>query len=128
MNIQRYMGFRLCGLLFFFTCLVMGMASACKLYTEFADAVCWIIIDNEQDIFVQFVNGINMADGARYLLLHYIDDFFGGAPAQDRKCSPPCQILIYLGYVFDLTTGCLGIPRDRLTRYIQNAATVRDVF
>eukprot|EP01084_Bolivina_argentea_P179148 309586_1 len=91
-----------------------------------------------------------MADGARYLLLHYIDDFFGGAPtykqaikqfnrvkkwwrilgipAQDRKCTPPCQILIYLGYVFDLTTGCLGIPRDRLQRYIQNAATVRDVF
>ena len=33
------MGVKICGLLFFFTCLVMGQATACRLYTEFADAV-----------------------------------------------------------------------------------------
>ncbi len=146
----RFMGFRLCGLLFFFTCLVMGMASACKLYTEFADAVCWIIINNEPDLFIQFTNGFNSDNGVNYLLLHYIDDFFGGAhslkkaiaqfnavrkwwiilgiPAQARKCTAPTQILVYVGYVFNLITYTLGIPELRLLRYLDTAAAVRNLY
>ena len=45
------MGVKICGLLFFFTCLVMGQATACRLYTEFADAVCWIIANDDKQLF-----------------------------------------------------------------------------
>ena len=44
-------GIKVCGMRFFFTCLVMGMASSCKLYAEFADVVCWIIRHSAPELF-----------------------------------------------------------------------------
>ncbi len=112
--------------------------------------MCWIITNNEPHLFNQFVNGFDDSDGVRHLLLHYIDDFLGGAPtyslamlqyirckqwweilgipAQDRKCTPPCRILIFLGYVFNLINYTLSIPVERLNKYKQTARKVRDYF
>ena len=137
---MRHLGFRCVGFLFFFTCLVMGMASACKLYTEFADIVCWIIIHNSADIFKSLIT-------QQVLLKHYIDDFIGGAPmktkaqlqfrtvktnwnalgipANDLKCISPTRKLAYLGYIFNTWTWCLEIPQHRIRKYTINAEEVR---
>ena len=113
----RFHGIKLAGMTFFFCCLVMGMAAACKVYTEFADVVAWIVTDNNKHLFTQFLNGWDESDGIRNLLLHYIDDFSSGhptkigaeaqfkailwwwrllgIPTQDRKCIHPTQRLPY---------------------------------
>ena len=52
----------------FFTCLQMGLSSSCNIYTQFADAIEYIIIKNNKNTtFSQQVQ----------LLRHYLDDFFG---------------------------------------------------
>ncbi len=126
--------------MFFFTCLVMGMASACKLYTEFATCVVWIIVNNSGDIFKCLTTG-------QTLLKHYIDDFIGGArtktkaqsqfdvtkehwaalgiPANDQKCLPPTRRLEYLGYIFNTITLSLEIPPHRILKYNASATAVR---
>ena len=138
------LGIRICGFYFFFTCLVMGLAASCKIYTEFGDVICWIIINQYPLIFKQWRLGREYE-----LLHHYIDDFFSGhgiraiailqfefvrywwkllgIPTQDRKCTPPTTHLRFLGYIFHTTrrtafcrssVGCLSIPLDRLEKYI----------
>ena len=80
----RFMGVNVCGLLFFFTCLVMGMASACRIYTEFGDVIVWIITNNEPELFKWRVKMKGREDKEILLLLHYIDDFFGGAQTKEK--------------------------------------------
>ncbi len=137
----RYMGFRLCGLIFFYTCLVMGMASSCQVYSEFANVVCWIIINNEQHLFLNNNNP---------LLLHYIDDFFSGhqslagailqynavlwwwqflgIPTQIKRCIKPTRILPYLGYIFNTFTMSLSIQPRRLAKYKTTAQKIKYLF
>ncbi len=110
----------------------MGMASAFKLYTEFATCVVWIIVNNSGDIFKCLTTG-------QTLLKHYIDDFIGGArtkakaqsqfdvtkehwaalgiPANDQKCLPPTRRLEYLGYIFNTP--------HRILKYNASATAVR---
>ena len=68
-----FLGVKICGVLFYFTSIVMGMASASKIYAEFADAVCWIITNQYPIIFKQKVGSCWVS-----LLRHYCDDFLGG--------------------------------------------------
>ena len=92
---------KICGMYFFFTSLVMGMASACKLYAEFADIVCWIIRHNADGAFHPDGDGVfqnteqnqgNITESEekkeepqdtlwkreKALIVHYCDDFLGG--------------------------------------------------
>lgn len=141
------MGVQICKLLFFFTCLVMGQATACRLYTEFADAVTWIIANNEEELFkwrtkTQTDAAKNSKESTKPeidMIMHYIDDFFGGhqqkamakkqfeavkrwwirlgIPTQDRKCTPPTQVLLYLGFLFNARRRTLGVPAKKLKKY-----------
>ena len=68
----KYMGVLWAGLYYVFTCLSFGLASACRIYTRFADWVSWIIVNNTNPKWWS-ING-------KPVVYHYIDDFFGGAP------------------------------------------------
>lgn len=138
------MGVKICKMLFFFTCLVMGQATACRIYTEFADAVTWIIANNEPELFKwrdskRAQSETTPPSPELDMIMHYIDDFFGGhtqrkaaekqfqavkdwwvrlgIPTQDRKCTPPTQVLKYLGFLFDVHNRSLAVPRDKLKKY-----------
>ena len=136
----RYMGIQVMGYRFFFTCLVMGMASGCRLYTEFADTVQAMIIANNRDLFVDYMT-------KTILLLHYIDDFAGGhrtkigakaqfervlwwwdflgIPTQLRKTTKPTQFLIFIGYLFNLKDYTLSIKPLRMKRYRKSLDTLK---
>ena len=133
------MGVKICGMLFFFTCLVMGQATACRLYTEFADAVCWIIANDKKELFKWRDRNAAPSSPEKDMILHYIDDFFGGhqqkraarkqfnavkewwvklgIPTQDRKCTPPTQLLKYLGFLFNARNRTLAVPNKKLAKY-----------
>ena len=140
-----YLGVKICGFFFFFTSLVMGLASSCKIYSEFGDVVCWIIIHQYPLIFQQQVG-----DQIYDLLVHYIDDYFCGhqykaiaelqfafvkywwyllgIPTQDKKCNPPTQSLRYLGYILHTVRRMLSIPKDRLDKYKASFKMLRSAF
>ena len=145
-----FLGVKLCGLIFFFTCLVMGMASACKLYTEFADVVCWIISNNHKELFKwreEKEYGINRVHD---LLMHYIDDFIGGAqteemawkqfnavrawwkrlniPTQDKKCAPPAPAVRYLGFILNAALRTVAVPKDKLKKYTKGLRELKNIY
>ena len=141
------LGIKLCGFLFFFTCLVMGYAASSKVYTEFADVVTWMCVHQGLDIMQQ--QGVD-------LLKHYVDDFIGGhelsrvaqaqyalvqycwgklgLPPKPVKCFPPSQNLTYLGYIWRTVAstklsrrflGCLSISARRMSKYVDNLRQIR---
>ncbi len=75
----KHMGVLWMGLYYVFTCLSFGLASACRIYTRFADWVLWIITNNTNPEWWS-ING-------KPVVYHYIDDFFGGAPKKYEKVA-----------------------------------------
>lgn len=143
-------GIKLCGMMFFFTCLVMGMASACKLYTEFADVITDIIVGNEKGLFLWKQKNQGAEEGTmKRLIMHYIDDFVGGhedrdtaqrqfnkvkewwdklgVPTQDKKCTEPTTALRYLGFILYTIEKAVRVPKDRLQRYTTTLRKLRDM-
>ncbi|MCP4478643.1 MAG: hypothetical protein GY818_11175 [Planctomycetaceae bacterium] len=122
----KFMGCKWCGLYYVFTCLSFGLASACRIYTEFADWVLWIVINNTNRDW-WFIDG-------NPVVYHYIDDFFGGRPksegwlawkqfnavfgwfiklgipTQKRKCKTPRTSLVILGFLYDTVKQMVFIP------------------
>ena len=136
----KHMAFKWCNRFYVFTCLSFGLASACRIYTEFADWVLWIIINNSgRDWW--FING-------EPVVYHYIDDFFGGQPehkkttansqfdavfawfaklgipTQEYKCKRPRQILKILGFLYDTIRQMVFIPEDKLTQILGELARI----
>ena len=66
----RYMAIKWLGFVFVFTSLQMGLASACAIYQRFADAVLYIIKNENPKLF-------DDTDPLGFFE-HYLDDFFGG--------------------------------------------------
>ncbi len=138
------MGIKLCGLYFFFITLSMGLASACKLYMEFASALNWIVVNNCPLFSIETPYGDSIP-----LLKNYMDDFLGGAtsidmngltcnakqvaneqlkqilywwnllgvPTQERKIILPHEWIEYIGFIFDCALRQLRIPIKRLDKY-----------
>ena len=142
----KYMGFNWMGLYYVFTCLSFGLASACRIYTLFADWVLWIIINNTNPNWWTF-NG-------KPIVYHYIDDFFGGTPGefasiawmqfnsvikwfeklgiptQESKCKSPRTRLKILGFEYDTNLQMVFIPQcklDRILRDIDNILSSRKI-
>ncbi len=131
------LGIKLCGLFFFFTTILMGLASSCNLYTEFAAAINWIVINNSELFTTSDIHSKPIE-----LLMSYMDDFIGGAtnlrwawtqldeilwwwhilgvPTQLKKIIYPNEWIVYIGYVFDCKLKQLRVPLIRLDKYIQN--------
>lgn len=128
----QYMGIKWYGYIFVFTSLQMGLASACQIYTRFADAVLYIIINNAIDIFYD--------DLGNQLVFHYLDDFFGGhddpsiaqnqfdkafgwfeklgIPTQPNKCNKPNTLQKILGWLYDTCAQTVSIPPNKVEAYI----------
>ena len=130
----KYMGFWWMGLYYAFTCLSFGLASACRIYTRFADFVLWVIVSNTNPNWWKL--------GNQPIVYHYIDDFFGGAPAQfgwiadkqfnaviewfgrlgiptkPSKCKSPRTRLKILGFVYDTIQQMVFIPKDKLRKMV----------
>ena len=127
----RYLGFMWFGMFFIICSLPFGLASACQIYTAFADAVLWIILHNCGLLF--FENDV-------YNLHHYMDDFFGGSidknvakeqlkavlrwfeklgiPTRASKCHKPSQRPKILGFVYDTLGQCVRVPNDKIEKYL----------
>ena len=67
----RYMAIKWFGYIFVFTCLQMGLGTACAIYQRFADAILYIIRTKHAALFLH-------AGLGTYLIHHYLDDFLGG--------------------------------------------------
>ena len=127
----KYVGIRICGMIFFWTTLVFGLASSCNIWGEFAAVVTWIIINNELELF--FWKG-------RELLLQYADDWIGGhveedsawkqyhklkwwwnklgIPYDEKKLGPPSKEQEYIGYILDIENYSLGITARRRKKHV----------
>ena len=109
--------------LFIDTCLPFGLCSAPKISNATADALEWIIA-NEDESLVEFV-------------IHYLDDFlFGGIPNSDtykrsldlalhlcdrlgflvmtENVFGPSTLLEFLGFVIDTTAMEMRLPEEKL--------------
>lgn len=123
----KFMGFRLFNRLFVFTSLSFGLSSAPKIYTKFADAILEIAISRHD-------HPGWWHDGDQPRAYHYIDDFFGGAPAATahiarkqfmaiidtfqllsvpttgEKCTGPATRIKILGFIYDTVKQMVFIP------------------
>ena len=122
----KYMGIKWAKKYWIFRSLQMGCSSSPKIYTEFADAVEYICVNKNRDIFI--LNNIQQ-------LRHYIDDFFGayptmkgalkmfkivyqtfeelGIPTRPAKCFYPATTRKILGWVYDTILRVAGVPNDK---------------
>ena len=139
----RHCGLRICNMIFFFTCLVMGMSTACKLYTEFADTIMWIILNDEDKARRSVFHAKSEKNSDLVaLLMHYIDDFMGcaktekeakeqqkyvlwwfkklGVPTQGDKITEVGQLVNYLGFLFNCRDYELGVMEKRVEKYKEN--------
>ena len=131
----KHMSFIWMGLYHVFTCLSFGLASACRIYTRFADWELWIIIHNTNPKW-WFLND-------KPIVHHYIDDFFGGAPkkceqivwlqfnsviqwfdklgmpTKTSKCKTPRTRLKTLGFEYDTILQKVFIPKCKLARILR---------
>ena len=125
---MRFMCFIWSGMLFAFTSLSFGLTSAPRIYTLFADHVLHIAKESYPGIW---------ANGNQSWVYHYIDDFFGGAPAgwyqtaqvqfqvvirtfeilgiptKPPKCCGPATRMKILGFIYDTVRQMLFIPEPK---------------
>ena len=71
----KYMGIKWLNKLWIFQSLQMGLSSACRTYTRFADAIEYAIVKENKDI---------MFEKDVQLLGHYLDDFVSAQPTLER--------------------------------------------
>ena len=128
---HKYMGIKFAKHYWFFTCVQMGLSSGCYIYNTFADAIEYIIVNNNWRSM--YKNGIQ-------LLRHYLDDFFGvhkdyltalhhyhqilywfrrlGVPTKAIKCKLPSQIQKILGWYYDTIRMVLIFPPEKAKELI----------
>ena len=71
----KFMGMKWLNKMWVFMSLQMGLGSACRIYTRFADAIEYILVKENKDIM--FLRGVQ-------LLGHYLDDFLAVQPTLER--------------------------------------------
>ena len=137
----KYNGIQICGLLFFWTTLVFGLASSCAIWGEFALMITWIIIYNAIGIFIY---------KGRELLRQYADDWIGGhinvdlataqfrkllfwwnklgIPYEKKKLESPKRDVDYIGYNLETYNYTLGLSQKRLLKYTNTINNVLESF
>ena len=71
----KFMGMKWLNKTWVFMSLQMGLGSACRIYTRFADAIEYIIVKENKSIM--FLNDVQ-------LMGHYLDDFMSAQPTLER--------------------------------------------
>lgn len=128
-NFRNYLGFQWYNKLYRYSALPFGLASAPKLYSEFAEILRCLTIIANRDIW--------LLDDVE-LLYNYLDDFWSahrdidivwrqfvaflwnlvdlGIPTQWKKVRPPNQVQKILGFIFDIRNQCFYVPWDKVVR------------
>ena len=124
----KYMGLKWAKKYWVFLSLQMGLSSAPRIYTAFADAIEYIAVNRGSRY--AFHRGMQQ-------LRHYIDDFFGacpskreadalyriliqtfkdlGIPTREDKCTAPNTKAKILGWLYDTLKRVVGmVPKKRL--------------
>lgn len=114
-----------------FLVLMLGLSTAPRIFTIFADCIMRIIIAHQPSIFDE--------NGKRGIF-HYLDDFFGGhssrrgarrqfretcetldslnVPFKPSKAIAPARSQVILGIRYDLPSQQLSMPSEKAERYI----------
>ena len=131
----RFLAVRWNGFIFILTCLAFGLSSAPWIYTKFADAILWIIRNNDKELFHLNYEGSMLA-----LVDHFLDDNYGGhitkelstaqfnvllqtfkdlqVPTKFSKVSPPNTRQKLLGSIFDTVTQKVYLPEKKHVEYV----------
>lgn len=134
---HRLLGARWAGCVWVFNVLMLGLASAPRIYTHFADVVLWIFSSIQPSIW--------RADDIP-LVAHYLDDFFGGSasaavarlqfqlvvgtfyllniPFKASKAVAPSQAQKILGIVYDLCEQEVRLPEVKVTKYLKHITQI----
>jgi hypothetical protein len=133
----QFMGVRIENKYFIFVVLQMGLKSAPRIYTRFADAIEYIIVNNNKNVcFASYANELVQ------LIRHYMDDFFGvhknldiawqlynqiifwfdklGVPTRDTKCFHPKKCEKILGHIYDTRLQMVSLSQRQRYRLLEN--------
>ena len=137
-----YFGIKIFAFYFYFTCVVLGTASACNIYNAFADMLLWILVHDNEHLFI--------ACNGQQLVLHYLDDFLVGSsteiscwaayymlttyfrrlgvPTAPEKLAAPATKVKYIGWIIDIPNQTLGIPDYKIAKAINQAESLLKVI
>ena len=126
---RNFLGFSWYGRIYRYAALPFGLASAPKLYSDFAELLRQIVINTKPELW-KIDNYI--------LLYNYLDDFWSahtsyaaaweqfvafldilawlGIPTQWRKVSPPTQLVKLLGFMFDIKNQLFYVPKKKVLK------------
>ena len=129
-----YFGIKVFNFYFYFTCVVLGTASACNIYNAFADMLLWILVHDNPHLF---------RSNDSQLILHYLDDFLIGnhteigcwaayymlttyfrllgVPTAPDKLVAPARKAKYIGWIIDIPNNCVSIPAYKVARALHKA-------
>ena len=134
----KYNGLKWLSHYWVFTSLQMGLASSAQIYTDFADAVEWMVVKRNKHL---------MFETSVQALRHYLDDFFGacrskktaniiyqdliylvnylGIPTRLDKCKPPNNIYQkILGWGIKQSKQKICLPEDKRVDYLQEVQLI----
>lgn len=126
---HKFLGIKWCNKIYQYTCLPFGLASAPKIYTEFASIIREIIIKRKPELWI--IDELEV-------LYHYLDDFWAGhtskymawcqfldlleviielgIPTQWRKISSPAKVQKLLGFMFDIAKQIFYVPQEKVDK------------
>ena len=142
---MRYMGFEFMGFTFISSTLMFGLATAPKIYTDFSDAVEYIINNEKKDI-----TQLRLLNKIIKLIRHYLDDFFGAhksllaakqqlahclrimkslnIPIKTEKIKGPGQRIQLLGWIFDTNKQIMQIPEEKIVKVTKQLELYKERF
>ena len=123
---HRFLSFKWYGKIYSYACMPFGLASACQIYTRFADFIADIIVHSDPTLFI--INNIRALD-------HYLDDYWSfhpsehgswlqltsslstitdlEVPTQWKKVSAPTQQPKIIGFEIDIPNRIVRVPWDK---------------
>ena len=126
---HKFLGIKWDQKIYRYTCLPFGLASAPKIYSEFAELIRKIIIERKPELWK-----LNAQD----LLFNYLDDYWAGhislfqawdqfldllevlielgIPTQWKKVSPPDKRQKLLGFIFDIAKQIFYVPPEKVEK------------
>ncbi len=132
---HKWLGFYWRQRFYHFNVMMLGLASAPQIYTDFGDCILTMLARLFPDLYIL---------DAMLLLMHYIDDFFGvhpdkeiarrqcqqlialfnklNVPYKEDKKSEPSQLTKVLGWLHDTIRMGFSIPQNKLDKMMEDIA------
>ena len=116
-------GFTWQGKYYYDRCLPMGLASACKKFEEFSDALKWILETKLRVTSIaKILDDFLFVEKTTLACRHALFSFLAlcahlGIPIADHKTVLPTNILVFLGILLDSIDMIAQLPEDKLVNY-----------